>query len=264
MRKYIALFLIKIRNLLQYRLNFFLTLLSGILPLFALFFLWKEIYSKHSIINGMSFNQIFTYYILAYLLSTLLHSEISWVVSEEIRDGKINSHVLKPIKYMWLHLSFHLSDKVVLITLILIIFSMMFIFLPGLLLPVFSILNLLIFLISLFLASIMGFYFSFLLGLIAFWWEHTEGLFYFQALVLQLFSGSIIPLDWYPGQLKYLLQFTPFSYMVYFPIKIYLGQVTTVNLAQHFVVLLMWILIFHLICKLIWKKGIRIYRAIGG
>lgn len=264
MSKYLAFFQTKIRNLLEYRVNFALIILSSILPLFALYFLWNEIYAGQVEIRGMNFSQIFTYYILASLLTALLNSETAWNVSDEIRAGTLNNHLIRPYSYLGLQFTTYLSDQIVLIVLLICVFLLSNLFLRGILVPFASLVHIVLFFINLSMATVLTFYVSYLIGLVAFFWEEIKGLFYFQVVVLQLFSGSIIPLDWYPASIGAVIKYLPFSYMVYFPIKIYLGQISADELLFNFGLMVVWIAVLHLTIKLIWRKGIKIYRGHGG
>lgn len=263
MDKYIAIYKIKIRNTLQYKFDFVVVFLSSILPLFVLFFFWKEIYKNGSSVNGMDFKSMFTYYILATLLTMLFQGNTSWEVSDDIRMGEINSIIIKPYEYIRLKFISYLADQTI-IVFIIAVFLILNLTCVSIFLGVTSLINLILFTLSIIMGMIILFYFSFFIGMVTFWWNEIKGLFYFQALILQFFSGSIIPLDWYPTYLKEIVKCLPFSYTIYFPIKLYLGQLVSYEILKNFGLMVMWILILHIACKQMWKHGTKNYSAYGG
>ena len=264
MSSYLAFFKMKIRTLVEYRVNFAMILISSVVPLFAVFFLWQEIYKGQGVIEGMSFKQIVTYYVLSSLFSALLSSDISWNVAEEIRSGAINNHILRPYSYTGLQFTMYLSDRVVLIVLLFLVFALSNLVLSHFLVPMASVVNMALLLVNLAFGTVLTFYVSMIIGLVAFYWEEIKGLFYFQALVLQLFSGSIIPLDWYPASIGNVLQYLPFAYMVYYPVRIYLGLVQGREILFNFLLMGIWIAVLHWVVKLMWNKGMKNYRGFGG
>lgn len=263
MDKYIAIFKIKIRNTLQYKFDFVVVFLSSILPLVVLYFFWKEIYKNGSSINGMDFKSMFTYYILATLLTMLFQGNTSWEVSDEIRTGEINSIIIKPYEYIRLKFISYLADQTIII-LIITVLLVLNLTCVSIFLGVSSLINLLLFIISIIMGMLILFHFAFFIGIVTFWWNEIKGLFYFQALILQFFSGSIIPLDWYPSYLKEIVKLLPFSYTVYFPIKLYLGQIEGYEILKNFTLLALWLLILHIVCCQMWKHGTKNYNAYGG
>jgi ABC-2 type transport system permease protein len=60
------------------------------------------------------------------------------------------------------------------------------------------------------------------------------------------------------------LNWTPFPYLLFFPVSIYLGQINEEAIWRGLCIQGAWVLIFFLIAQAIWKRGIRKYAAFGG
>src|SRR6185437_13453985 len=82
-------------------------------------------------------------------------------------------------------------------------------------------------------------------------------------ILLSFLAGSMFPLDILPRPLYILLSLLPFPYLIYGPLKIYLGQQ---NIFQIFLTLgvgFVWIFILGLFANVMWKKGLSLYGAEG-
>ncbi|MCZ0932951.1 MAG: ABC-2 family transporter protein, partial [Oligoflexia bacterium] len=72
---------------------------------------------------------------------------------------------------------------------------------------------------------------------------------------------SILPLDLFPKTFVDILLWTPFPYLIYFPVKILMGD--PVSSSFCFSVLFVWIVILFFVTKWIWKKGLSLYTGAG-
>lgn len=60
------------------------------------------------------------------------------------------------------------------------------------------------------------------------------------------------------------LHYTPFPYLLYFPVSIYLGQITGAALWQGLAVQAGWVLAGYALARFIWNRGVKKYAAFGG
>jgi ABC-2 type transport system permease protein len=80
---------------------------------------------------------------------------------------------------------------------------------------------------------------------------------------LDFLAGNFFPIDILPEAVARLLILTPFPYMFYFPVKIYLGQLYLAQIIQGFSLLLFWSFLLIYAVSHVWKKGLQIYSAEG-
>jgi ABC-2 type transport system permease protein len=78
-----------------------------------------------------------------------------------------------------------------------------------------------------------------------------------------VFGGVLIPLDLYPDSLRDLLPYTPYFYVVHFPVKVLTGEWTTGGLIEAFAVQAAWILAIVAVQRLLWRRGLKRYGAVG-
>ena len=60
------------------------------------------------------------------------------------------------------------------------------------------------------------------------------------------------------------LNFTPFPYLLYFPVSVYLGQTSGAELWRGLAIQAGWVIFFYFVARWVWQRGIRTYTAVGG
>jgi len=73
----------------------------------------------------------------------------------------------------------------------------------------------------------------------------------------------MFPLDIFPKVIVNFLQFLPFFYFLYFPLKLYLGQLQSSEIIMGMLISLGWIFLFIFINRFIWRLGLKKYDAVG-
>jgi ABC-2 type transport system permease protein len=99
----------------------------------------------------------------------------------------------------------------------------------------------------------------------AFWTDDVWATrFLFGVIFLEFFSGAFFPIDILPNWLVSIFNLTPFPYLIFFPLKIWLEQVDTDQILNIFLISIAWLIIFYILAKLLWRKGVKNYGAYGG
>lgn len=106
----------------------------------------------------------------------------------------------------------------------------------------------------------------FLLGKLAisvvFWVpEQTWGLMFTVLVLMEMLTGLIFPLDLLPHWAFTALQFTPFPYLIYFPLASIIGKPVAVRILFQS---LAWTALLYYLLKKVWTKGLQTYSAYGG
>lgn len=247
-----------------YRANYFLSFLCVVFPLVGILLLWNKIYSDTSLVGGYNKTLMITYFILATLIGELVAPCIWREISIDIKDGGLSKHLLKPLQYHWYNFSIYMGDKVpyslagfIVIGILVFIFKSSFYFQTNLC-------NLILFFLAVSLGIFLGWQISYLLSLTSFWLEDNSGLFGITNVGFAILMGSLLPLDLFPRIVSNIAFFLPFPYLLYFPVKIYLGKIPLDEIVYHIGFQFMWILILLLVNRIVWRKGIRKYSAVGG
>lgn len=111
------------------------------------------------------------------------------------------------------------------------------------------------------LGYLLTFFYSFLLGLLAFW---TESDIPFLEHVRRFFSGWIVPLAFFPDWIKGLADVLPYKYMLYFPTTLLMGKTSLRDFLIGTLLQIFWVIVFLVIIHFVWQRGVRRYNAYGG
>ena len=57
---------------------------------------------------------------------------------------------------------------------------------------------------------------------------------------------------------------TPFPYQMYFPVSVYLGKISGAALWQGLITQACWVGVTYLLARLVWRRGLKTYTAVGG
>ena len=213
-------------------------------------------------IQGMSFKQITTYYILVVSLSPIISWGINESIGNAIKDGEIMRELLNPISYFSYYFGLRLGELeeaaiVGFLTFILcsVIFKVM---LPQ------SLLNFIFFLIIVCLAVVAVYFFEIILGMIAFYTNSIWGIEILKRAIIHIFAGMIAPIELFPEWLQKISNVLPFKEFIYTPINIYFGNLNNIEILLVILKLCLWIIIFYIIAKLVFNKAIKNITINGG
>lgn len=262
-KKYWQIFVVSLAEIFAWKLNFVLWRVRTVFLVLLLYFLWSAVYANNEILLGYDRSQMLTYVFLVAFLRSLVLSSRSIDVAGEIREGDLTNLLLRPVSYVGWWWSRDIADKVINICFAIVELTVIYlIFRP----PIFfqtNMLALLLFASAALLALILYFYLSFLVSLAAFWIAEVWGIRFLIFIMLDFFAGALFPLDILPKQIFTALEFTPFPYLLFFPVKLYLGQLGPVQILQGFMVLSAWIILVVFLVRFSWARGLRTYGGEG-
>src|SRR5881409_3189864 len=115
MKKYLHVLNIGIQNNLTYRFNFLARTVFGLIPLIAVLYMWKTIYTGKgagSMVGSYSLAEMISYYLLVTVVDALTAvNEDDWQIAADIKDGNISQFLLKPIDYLIYRLCLFFSGR---------------------------------------------------------------------------------------------------------------------------------------------------------
>ena len=265
-KKYISIFKISFAQEFAYRLNFIMWRVRNVMQILLLFFLWTTVFSDPTrVVFGYNRAKILTYVFGILVVKAVVLSARTVDVAGEISRGDLTNLLLKPINYFKYWLTRDLSSKTLNFTFaafeMLILF---FILKPPIFLQTETIL-LLGFIASLFLAMLLFFEILMITNFIPFWAPEMGWASQFLVIVIvtEFLSGALFPLDILPLSIQKFLYFTPFPYLIFFPIQVYLGKITGTVLLGGLLIGLFWVFVLWIAMGWIWRRGLLIYRAEG-
>lgn len=267
MGKYAHVISLGIQSTLVYRVNFVVRALFGLVPLLALILLWRAIYEGRTDgdVGGYSQASVITYYLIVNVVLALTSvTEDDWQIAADIRDGKISQFLLKPIDYLRYRLCLFAAGRLVYTAAALIpTAAFLWIQRADLQGPA-SMLHLGVFTVSLVLTALLQFFISFTMALLAFWVLEVATFIFILFAFEYVAGGHLFPLDMLPAGVQTALQLTPFPYMLYFPVSVYLGRLQGAELWQGLALQGFWVVASLILARVVWRRGLKHYSAVGG
>lgn len=258
-----AAFKIKHHELTAYRSNIYLNFLFGCVPLIFSIFLWKAIYGTDTeVIGGYSYRQMITYYVIAFLLSNLIHVRDNTVkMAEMIQNGNIHHYMLKPIRFFSLNFKLYLAEKLGYFLNIFVPYAVFCLLISQYLFV--HVNSIPFFILSLCLAFVLKYIIGSILGLLTTWVEEISGLLDFWDNIESFLAGGLLPLSILPASLYTVISFLPFKYFLFVPIDIYMGKMAESEMIAVLAIQAAWIMVLGLLLHLIKLKAYRKYSGYG-
>lgn len=261
--KYLSIFITALQQAVAYRARTFLTLLANLIWVVMVYYLWRTVYAGNTAIQGFTWTQMRSYILLSYAINMLLSFPSAGRMMARVRTGEVAQDLLLPVNYLYGQFALALGAAVVEGGL-----SALFTLALGILvfdlLPPVSPAAMALFLISIGLGFLIKFLVAFMTTLLCFWTVNSLGLLWAQGAVIHLFSGTLIPLAFFPGGLRTLAEWLPFQGIVYTPVMIYLGRIQGPALLQALAVQVIWVVVLWVSARLFWARAVRALEIQGG
>lgn len=268
MKKYLHVANVGIQNTLVYRVNFLFRAVMGLVPLTATIFLWKAVFEgkqSGTDVAGYSLGQMISYYLIVTVVNALTAvTEDDWQIAADIRDGNISQFIVKPIDYMTYRIVLFGAGRLM-YSIVAFVPVVLFIFLQKqyFVLPVHG-LTWLAFGLSLFLTALMQFFISYTMALLAFWVLEVSTFIFILFAIEYMAGGQLFPVDILPHAVATIINLTPFPYLMFFPVNVYLERISEAAVWQGIGIQFLWTVATFLLARWAWNRGIKHYSAVGG
>jgi len=268
MKKYWYVLNVGIQNNLTYRFNFLARTIFGFLPLIAVLYIWRTIYSgkgPEAMIGTYTLAEMISYYLVTTIVDALTAvNEDDWQIAADIKDGNISQFVLKPIDYLVYRLFLFFSGRATYLAvaaaplaIFVLCLRQYFVLPPNL--TTFG-----FFLVSTMLTALLQFFISYTMAMLAFWVLEVSTFIFILFAFEYIASGHMFPLDILPANVVRVLQFTPFPYQMYFPVSLYLGKISQQDMLLGLLVQASWVAAAYGLARFMWLRGLKRYSAVGG
>jgi len=227
------------------------------------FSLWSAISTGKSNLGVYTIPQIYSYFVIGYIIKALIFTTRTQDIGSDIQNGSISTLFIKPISTLKYYFARDIIDKLFNTFFMFFEFILiLFLFKPSFSFPTRE--NFIYFLLFLILSIITFFFYSLVISFIAFWSDDAwSSRFLFGVVFVTIFSGQYIPLDFLPTTVAQILDYTPFPYMFYYPLKIWLGQVPSNIIYGKLFIGVLICLFLYFLSQLMWLKGKQKYQSYG-
>lgn len=266
MKKFLSIFKISFQQEFAYKLSFIMWRVRNVMQILVFFFLWNAVFEGRSgDLLGYNQEKILTYALMLLIIRAITLSSRSQDVSSQISRGEISNFLVKPLNFFKYWLTRDLSSKFLNIIFSFLEIILLIVFLKPNLFFQTNPLYLLFFILSILIAILIFFALSMIISFIPFWFPELAwgSQFLFIVVITEFLSGSFFPLDVLPSGIYKILKLTPFPYLIFFPIKIYLGNLNYQEVLTSLIIGVFWSFILFILMKKIWSKGLKVYEAVG-
>lgn len=260
---YLEMVRIRFLMMLAYRVNYYSGIVIYAINIGAYYFLWLAIYGGREELGGLSATQMSTYVAVAWMARAFYFNNIDREMAMEIKEGRVAVELIRPYHYLVMKMMQAFGEGA---------FRFIFFSLPGmlfisLLFPISwpgEISVVAMYLLSLFLAFLINTQINMIMGILTFFFFNNEGLIQTKRVAVDLFSGLLIPIAFFPEWAAKLLSYLPFQTISYLPAMIYTGGLTGKEIWDAILLQFVWFLLLLLPIQLLWTKAKRNLIVQGG
>jgi ABC-2 type transport system permease protein len=266
MRDLIAAYPTLVRNATQlaltYRGRMLLWVLTGFFPL-LLMAVWLTVVAEGGPPAGWTAADFLSYYAAATVLWNLSGQHVVWEWDADMRSGDLSVRMLRPIHPFHQYASSDLGRRVVFLVVLVPALVLAALLVPGLHYPV-NAARLLAVATATVLAYVVGLLMASTFALIGFWSTQASNAWLLWWGLGSFASGWVAPLSLMPDWLRTVALILPFRTTMGFPIELLMGRLDVAQIGYGFIVGVAWLVIFGVLYKFVWRRGVRHYQAVSG
>ena len=264
LKKYGEFIRIGFVNILAFRLRYYTGIITYLINVTVYYFIWRAVFaSTTGSISGFSLPQILTYVSVGWIIRSFYWNTIDQEMAYEVLEGKIAMDFIKPVSVQWMWLARAMGESAFRLILLTaptaIIVTLLFPVLPpscGL--------NFLLFI----LAAIGSFFImgalNFIIGTCAIPLTSILALIRAKFWLIELLSGLLIPLSFFPRPLQLISSWLPFEHIAYTPLQIYLGRLPLKETLWLLALEYFWVVALLVLGHLWWRRATRKITIHGG
>jgi len=250
---------------LQYRADIALWLLWGITePAVALGIWWSVAASMGGNVDGYTNVDFAQYFFSVTLINQLTQAWDAWYIDHWIAEGEMNHRLARPVGPVHEAVADNIAYKARVGTIVIIVWLLAALAWPMVRLPVapgrWFLAGL-----AVVLGAGIRFFNGFAVGLLAFWTTRASALIELQMAIGVFLSGQLAPLDLLPRPVSVVANALWFPYTIAFPVSLLTGEgAWEHNIVRGFAGQIVWLAVWWLVYRWVWRNGLKQYGAVGG
>ncbi len=250
-------------NILAYRLRYYTGVITYFINVTVYYFIWRAIFLNSDHIEGFNLKQMTTYVALGWIIRSFYFSTIDQDMANDVVEGKISMTLIKPIHVQWSLIAQSFGES---------FFRLFMLTAPAavvisLVFPMngpSSILHFFAFFVSTVFSFFIVASINFIAGTCAIRLKSIQGLLRAKYFLLELFSGLLIPMTFFPKVLQKIMNYMPFQHISFTPVLIYLGKIQGERILEMLGIQLFWAVSIFFIGQWWWSTSIRKLSIQGG
>lgn len=252
---YVEMIRMRFLMMLAYRVNYYSGIIIYIINIGANYFLWRAVYGASESIGGFSVEQMTTYLAVSWMARAFYFNNLDREIAMEIKDGSVSVQLIRPYKYLMMKMMQGFGEG---------LFRFIMFTVPGMIVAIvlFPVrlptdpLVWLVFLLMIFFSFLINSQINLLVGLFAFFVENNEGMIRLKRVAVDLFSGLLIPLSFFPEWAERFMSMLPFQAITYLPASVFTGRISgAADILNGMAVQWIWFIVLLLPIWLIWRAA---------
>ena len=265
LRKANTLLSVQYAQMLEFRAEIFLWAISTLLPLIMMGPWMVAGRSGNFPMDSAAFAR---YFIAAFIVRQF---SLTWVIYEfeyYVVTGRLSPFLLHPIDPVWRWVAAHLGEHLARLPFVIVLIGAALWLFPMALYDTEGVLwlpspdRIVLAVGGIYAAFALRFLMQYTLSLLAFWFERVSSFDRLLMIPYYFLAGLVAPLEVMPERVQEIVLWTPFPYMVWFPARLLCGG-GGVAPARGFAVVGCWIVGLYLLNRILWRKGLKHYSAMG-
>ena len=245
-----------------YRFNFFVGFFLTFLQMYAIYWVWKILYTQKPGAFGVDMQQMITYGVLGVAMQIFMWSRVQWYIANQVKSGAIDTDLMKPMDFHIHMLARSTGETVISSILALPALIVSFVFL-DVSLPA-SPEAAVAFFISITLGFMVIFHLNFILGMLAVFTLDIRHISWAYMSITRFFGGQWVPLWLFPPALVVIANFLPFQSTFAIPMSIYIGKIAGADVFKALGTQVSWMVALMLGSRMLWTFAHRRLVVQGG
>ena len=179
--------------------------ISAVFSIFSLLFLFLI---KSSVWSQIGNTDYISYFAIITIVGSFISVNTDRYFQTIYQTGSISFLLLRPINF---GINIFLQDSAAALTRLILFFDINIYH---------GIVNLCLFIFSIFCAYLFNWFTAYIIGLCVFFYGNNEGFIQIKNILFLFFSGALIPFDFFPEVLQKILNYLPFRVLYQIPIEI--------------------------------------------
>lgn len=253
----------RIQTMMAYRVDTWTFTIMQCLMMVAVGFFWRAVYGDTAVSHGVSGQMMITYTVVSMLMNSLYYMGVEDQIADAVKSGSIATDMIKPINLFSMYFSQDMGN---------IIYNFFFSTVPmfivavlifGLPVP-YSYGHFALFLASFILGYGINWLFSAVFAMLSFTAIDLGPVFSIKYHFVNMLSGSMIPLWFFPQWLRNAMYCLPFVYMYQEPLSIYIGKYSVRECAPKLLIQGVWLVGLFIVFMFAQKRATSRVMVQGG
>ena len=265
-RTFVQAVSLETRTQLSYRADFWTNFLLGVITfVVANYVLWRAVFLSRGSdrIGGYTLPDMVLYVLLTACVMRVSFGPMRGDISQEIYTGGINKYLVYPVSFHAFKYAGHLAYSLVSLAQMGLALALA---LPLVGLEPFARVSphmAFIGVVASLLAGYLYFVFNALMEMVSFWAENVWSLSVLLRFATLFLGGGLAPLALFPEWAQDAVRYTPFPYVLSFPVRCLQGLATESEVVFSFAVMAGWIAVGCALFAFMFRRGLRTYSGVG-